>query len=57
MVLKKFIGKKFMDIIRSTFLIDTKSIIIKIWTDVKIKDHSQEILCTLKNFQDIKKVA
>jgi len=48
---KKFMGKEFMGIVRSTFLIDPKGKIVKIWSNVKVKDHAQEVLETLKNIQ------
>ena len=48
---KKFMGKEFMGIIRSTFLINPKGKIIKIWSNVKVKNHAQEVLDTLKNIQ------
>ncbi len=48
---KKFMGREFMGIIRSTFLIDKKGKIIKIWDNVKVKDHAKEVLDTLKNIQ------
>ena len=48
---KKFMGKEFMGIVRSTFLIDPKGKIIKIWSNVKVKDHAQDVLNTLKNIQ------
>ncbi len=48
---KKFMGREFMGIVRSTFLIDPRSKIVKIWGNVKIKDHAQEVLDTLKNIQ------
>ena len=47
---KKFMGREFMGIIRSTFLIDRKGKIIKIWKNVKVKDHAKEVLKTLKEF-------
>ena len=46
---KKFMGKEFMGILRTTFLIDKKGKIIKIWDNVKVKDHAKEVLETLKN--------
>ena len=46
---KKFMGKEFMGIIRSTFLIDKKGKILKTWSNVKVKDHAKEVLETLKN--------
>ncbi len=47
---KKFMGREFMGIIRTTFLIDKKGKIIKIWDNVKVKDHAKEVLKTLKTF-------
>ena len=44
---KKFMGREFMGIIRSTFLIDKKGKILKIWDNVKVKDHAHEVLKTL----------
>ena len=46
---KKFMGREFMGIIRTTFLIDKKGKIIKIWDNVKVKDHVKEVLETLKS--------
>ena len=46
---KKFMGREFMGLIRSTFLIDKKGKIIKIWKNVKVKDHAKEVLETLKD--------
>ena len=46
---KKFMGKEFMGVIRSTFLVNPKGKIIKIWYDVKVKDHAKEVLDTLKS--------
>ena len=46
---KKFMGREFMGIVRTTFLIDKKGKIIKIWNNVKVKDHAKEVLDTLKN--------
>ena len=46
---KKFMGREFMGVIRSTFLIDPKGKIVKIWDNVKVKDHAKEVLETLKD--------
>ena len=46
---KKFMGREFMGIIRTTFLIDKKGKIIKVWDNVKVKDHAKEVLETLQN--------
>ena len=45
---KRFMGREFMGVIRSTFLIDKKGRILKIWDNVKVKDHAKEVLKTLK---------
>jgi len=45
---KSFLGKKFMGIIRTTFLINSKGKIHKIWTNVRVKDHAKEVLEELK---------
>ena len=45
---KKFMGREFMGVIRSTFLIDKKGRILKIWDNVKVKDHAKEVLEALK---------
>tara|TARA_B100001175_G_C19454824_1_gene613247 strand:+ start:750 stop:1205 length:456 start_codon:yes stop_codon:yes gene_type:complete len=45
---KKFMGREFMGVNRTTFLIDKKGKILKIWKNVKVKDHAKEVLETLK---------
>tara|TARA_B100001564_G_C20268541_1_gene502639 strand:- start:5 stop:475 length:471 start_codon:yes stop_codon:yes gene_type:complete len=45
---KKFMGREFMGTIRSTYLIDKRGKILKIWNNVKVKDHAKEVLETLK---------
>jgi len=45
---KSFLGKKYMGIIRTTFLINSKGKIHKIWSNVKVKDHAKEVLEELK---------
>ena len=46
---KKFMGREFMGIVRTTFLIDPNGKIIKIWDNVKVKDHAKEVIDTLKS--------
>ena len=46
---KKFMGREFMGTIRSTYLIGKKGEIIKVWENVKVKDHAKEVLETLCN--------
>ena len=48
---KKFMGREFMGIIRSTILIDKKGKIVKVWDNVKVKDHAKEVLETLKSLR------
>ena len=45
---KSMYGKKFMGIKRTTVLINPKGKIIKIWNNVKVKDHAEEVLSCLK---------
>jgi thioredoxin-dependent peroxiredoxin len=46
--LKKFMGKEYMGIIRSTFLIDPTGNIAHIWSNVRVKDHVKKVLAVLK---------
>ncbi len=41
---KKLYGRTFMGIERTTFLIDEKGRIEKVWRKVKVKDHAREVL-------------
>lgn len=45
---KSFMGKNYMGIDRSTFVIDKSGIIVKEWRSVKVKGHAQEVLDYLK---------
>ena len=44
---KKFMGKEFMGLIRSTFLIKDNKILNE-WRNVRVKDHAREVLNFLK---------
>ena len=44
---KSFMGKKFMGTIRSTLLINNGKI-LKIWSNVRVKGHAQEVLNFIK---------
>ena len=46
---KSFMGREFMGLIRSTFVIKDKKI-IKEWRSVRVKDHAQEVLNFIKNY-------
>ena len=45
---KQFMGKEFMGLIRSSFLIKNKKI-IKEWRSVRVKNHAQEVLNFIMN--------
>ena len=45
---KSFLGKNYLGIIRSTFLINSKGKIHKIWSNVRVKDHAKEVLKEIK---------
>ena len=49
--LKKFCGKEYMGIVRSTFLIDPSGKIAHIWSNVKVKEHAQEVKKVLEALQ------
>jgi peroxiredoxin Q/BCP len=46
---KSMYGKKYMGIQRSTFIIDTTGNIKKIWRNVSVTNHAQEVLSVIKN--------
>ena len=47
-VLKKNFGKEYMGIERATFLIDENGIVKQEWRKVKVKNHIEEVLSTIK---------
>ena len=49
---KKFLGKEFTGIMRTSFLIDPKGKVVKVYENVKPNEHAQEIL---KDFAEEKK--
>ncbi|MEC8339009.1 MAG: thioredoxin-dependent thiol peroxidase [Nanoarchaeota archaeon] len=46
--LKKFMGKEYMGIVRTTYLIDKDGVISHVITKPKVKEHSEEILALLE---------
>ena len=46
---KSMYGKKYMGIERATFLFDDDLTLIKIWRNVKVKGHVEEVLSFIKN--------
>jgi thioredoxin-dependent peroxiredoxin len=51
--LKKFMGKEYMGVARSTFLISPDKIIAYAWPNVKTKDHAQAVLTKLQELANI----
>ncbi len=47
---KSMYGRKYMGIERSTFLIDGAGKILRIWSNVKVDGHSEEVLAAIKEF-------
>lgn len=46
---KKFMGKEYEGILRSTFVIDENGVIQKVFDKVKTKDHTNQILSALED--------
>lgn len=44
---KKFMGREYMGILRTTFLIDGKGVVQKVYENVKTKGHAEAILADL----------
>lgn len=51
-VLKKMYGKEFMGVERSTFLIDEQGNVVKEWRKVKVKNHIEEVLASIKEQEE-----
>tara|TARA_B100001029_G_C15044253_1_gene445924 strand:+ start:1402 stop:1863 length:462 start_codon:yes stop_codon:yes gene_type:complete len=47
---KSFMGKKFMGTIRSTILVN-KGKILKVWSNVRVKGHAQDVLDFIKSIK------
>lgn len=47
--MKKLFGREYMGILRTTFIIDEKGVIRKIFTKPKNKAHAEEIIAACKN--------
>ena len=48
---KKFMGREYMGILRTSFLIDSNGVILKIYEKVRPDIHAEEVLNDLKTFQ------
>ncbi len=51
---KSLYGKKFMGVVRSTFLIDSTGKLRAEWRKVKVKGHADEVLAAAKDLKAIK---
>jgi len=49
--LKKFMGKEYMGVVRSTFIIEPKGNIAALWTKVRVKNHVTEVKEKLRELQ------
>jgi thioredoxin-dependent peroxiredoxin len=50
-VMKSFLGKSFMGIVRSTILIGPEGKVEKVWETAKSKGHAAEVVAALKTLQ------
>ncbi len=49
--LKKFMGKEYMGVVRTTFIINPNGEIAALWTNVKVKGHIEAVKEKLKELQ------
>jgi peroxiredoxin Q/BCP len=49
--LKKFMGKEYMGVVRSTFIIDPDGKVAATWTKVRVKEHVEAVKTKLKELQ------
>ena len=47
--MKMFLGKSFLGIVRSSFLIDAQGVIARAWPSARAKGHAAEVLEALEN--------
>ena len=52
--MKKFLGKSFLGIVRSTFVISPDGKIEKVWDNVSAKGHAADVLATLAGLPRVK---
>ena len=45
---KQLYGKKFIGMVRTTYLLDAKGRLARVWDKVKVKDHAAEVLVAAK---------
>jgi len=49
--LKKFMGKEYMGVVRSTFIINPDGVVAFAWESVKVKNHVAEVKAKLQELQ------
>lgn len=49
--LKKLYGREYMGIVRSTFVIDANGVVRKVWDNVKVKGHAEQVLASLSELE------
>lgn len=49
--LKKYMGREYMGVLRSTWIVDPAGRIAAVWSQVKVKGHAEEVLRTLLELQ------
>jgi thioredoxin-dependent peroxiredoxin len=47
---KSMYGRKYMGVIRKTFLIDAAGRILRIWPNVRVPGHAEEVLSAIRGF-------
>ena len=45
---KKFMGREFLGIVRSTFLINPSGNVVKVWNPVRVKGHAEDVLNSIE---------
>lgn len=48
---KKMFGREYLGVVRSTFIIDPAGLVRHVWAKVKVKDHVETVLETVKTLQ------
>ena len=48
---KKMFGREYLGVVRSTFIIDPAGFIRYVWEKVKVRDHIEDVLNTIKELQ------
>ena len=51
--LKKFMGKEFMGVLRTTFVIDNNGVIVHVMDDVKTKTHHDDLIAVIKHLLSV----